>query len=104
MAIQKRKLKTKDEYKVKFTLPAEISKEFNTASIVGDFNMWDPNKHVMKKNKKSGEFTITINLPAKNKFKFRYLLDGVQWINDDQADDFIQSHFGDAIDCVIILD
>ncbi len=104
MAIKKKHLKTKNVYKVTFSIPLEISKEFKTASLVGDFNQWDPKKHKMRKSKKTGEFKINVELPSGKKYKFRYLLDGVQWINDDEADDYIQTHFGDAKDCLIVLE
>ena len=104
MAISKRYIKKKKNYSVTFTIPKKISKEFKTASVVGDFNNWDLHANEMKKVKKTGEFKIKIELPPNGEYKFRYLLDGVQWINDESADKYITTHFGDAEDCVIILD
>ncbi len=104
MAITKRYIKKKKKYSVTFTIPKKISKEFKTASVVGDFNRWDPHANEMKKVKKTGEFKTKIELPEHHEYKFRYLLDGEQWINDESADRYITTHFGDAEDCVIILD
>ena len=104
MAISKRYIKKKKNYSVTFTIPKKISKEFKTASVVGDFNNWDLHANEMKKNKKTGEFMTKIELPEHHEYKFRYLLDSEQWINDEGADKFITTHFGDAEDCVIVLD
>jgi len=71
---------------------------------VGDFNNWDLHANEMKKVKKTGEFKTKIELPEHHEYKFRYLLDGEQWINDESADRYITTHFGDAEDCVIVLD
>ena len=104
MSIEKKYIKSRKKYKVTFRIPKKISKEFRRASVVGDFNRWDPHANEMKKNKNTGEFKITIELPEHHEYKFRYLLDGEQWINDESADRYITTHFGDAEDCVIILD
>ncbi|VAX19550.1 hypothetical protein MNBD_IGNAVI01-817 [hydrothermal vent metagenome] len=104
MAITKKYIKSKKKYKIAFTMPEEISKKFKPASVVGDFNSWDSNVNEMKKNKKTGEFKATIELPEHQEYKFRYLLDGEQWSNDESADKYIITHFGDSEDCVIVLD
>ena len=104
MSITKKYIKNKKKYHVAFTIPKEISREFKTACVVGDFNRWDPHANEMKRIKKTGEFKTKIELPEHREFKFRYLLDGEQWINDETADKYIITHFGDAEDCVIVLD
>ena len=89
MSITKKYIKSKKNHKVTFIIPKKISQEFERASVVGDFNRWDPHANEMKKNKKTGEFKTTIELPEHREFKFRYLLDGEQWINDESADRYI---------------
>jgi len=103
MSITKKYIKNKKNYKVTFTILKKNSKEFKTASVVGDFNKWDPHVNEMKKIKKTGEFKTIIELPENTEYKFRYLLDGEQWINDESADKYIPTYFGDTEDCAIVL-
>ncbi|MBI9071758.1 MAG: isoamylase early set domain-containing protein [Melioribacteraceae bacterium] len=103
MAIKKQFLKTKDICKVTFKIPMEIGKEFETASVVGDFNNWDHNVHIMKKLKKDGSFSIVITLEKGKEYQFRYLLDGEHWANDNEADKHYTTHFGDSENSVLEL-
>jgi 1,4-alpha-glucan branching enzyme len=87
MAIAKQFLKTKPECKVTFTLSAEEAGNANTATLMGDFNSWDPAATPMKKQKDGG-FAAAITLPTGFSSKFRYLLDGERWLNDAAADGY----------------
>jgi 1,4-alpha-glucan branching enzyme len=78
--------------KVTFELPANGAE---TVSVAGDFNGWDKDANPMKKRKKDGVFATTINLPAGQKYQFRYWVDGKRWENDWAADDYVPNGFGE---------
>ena len=101
MALKKKYLKKKPVCKVTFTIPGEIGKKFKTASVLGNFNQWDVNANTMRKLKKDGSFSTTIDFDKGKEYKFRYLLDGEQWFNEPDADDQILTHFGDSKNSVI---
>ena len=85
--------------RVTFKLPSEI--EAAEAAVLGEFNEWDPQAHLMKK-RKDGSFSATVSLEAGREYRFRYLLDGERWINDVEADSLVRNRFGDK-DCVIAV-
>ena len=84
MAIQKKYLKAKPICKVTFIVPAA---DANEVSVVGDFNDWDPAAHPLKKQKKSGSFKGTFDLPKENTYEFKYLVDG-NYTNEPEADSY----------------
>ncbi len=94
MAIKKEYSKNGEICKVTFTIPREIAKDFKTISLVGDFNEWDPDANRFTETEKSGDYVVTIELPAGKKYQFRYLADGVQWFNEKDADGEVQTYVG----------
>lgn len=62
-------------------------------AVLGDFNEWDPKAHLLKQ-RKDGTFSVTLSLDAGQEYRFRYLLDGSEWSNDDQADELVPNVFG----------
>jgi 1,4-alpha-glucan branching enzyme len=87
MAIIKNYLKTKPICKITFEVPSEAE----SISVVGDFNDWNVSAHQLKKLK-SGKFKGNINLEKGKSYEFKYVADGTNYFNDDQADSF---HFND---------
>ncbi len=88
----KAQLKTKKGVcKVTFELPKDV--EAQTASLVGDFNNWDPHATPMKR-KRDGGFSIAVNLESGKQYRFRYLLDNARWENDWKADAYLPNSFG----------
>ncbi len=102
MSIKKQFLKTKPECKVSFKLPAELAAGAMKAAIVGDFNNWNESADEMNQLK-DGSFSATMNLETGRNYQFRYLLDGNHWVNDNDADGYQPSGFGDAQNSVIEL-
>jgi len=102
MAIQKKALKS-NKYKVSFKIDADSAKDFSTASLVGDFNNWDPSKDVMRKLKKDGSFSIQKTLEAGKEYQFKYVLDGNNWSNDPDADKFVPTEYADSQNSVVVL-
>jgi len=88
MAIKKKFLKSKPVCKCTFTFPKDAAPEAKKVSLVGDFNDWALEEHLLKQLK-TGDFKIEIDLPVGQKYQYRYLIDDKVWENDWQADEYI---------------
>jgi len=99
-----RKSYSKDQgtCKVTFELPDAAAPGAETVFLVGDFNNWSETATEMKKNK-DGNWSVTLSLSAGRQYYFRYLIDGVTWENDWNADKYIQSPYADADNSVVIV-
>ena len=102
MAITKQFLKTKPICKVTFRVPQSVSRTAHSVYVVGDFNNWITDNLPMKRQK-SGDFTLTLDLDIGKEYQFRYLLDQQYWINDEEADKYYRTHFGDCENSVVVL-
>ena len=89
--IKKRPLSSRPVCRVTFEIPATVG--VTHASVVGDFNSWDPDVNVMKRLK-DGRLTATIPLPSESGYAFRYLADGGHWHVDESADALVQNPYG----------
>ena len=78
--------------KVTFQLPEAIAEK--SVAVVGDFNAWDETKGEMKRGRKNGYWRKTLTFEAGQDLQFRYLIDGRQWRNDEQADRYVANGFG----------
>lgn len=84
--------------RVTFELPADAANK--SAAVVGEFNDWNAKKGAMKLDKKSNVWTKGVSVKPGDSFQFRYLVDGDNWVNDEQADGFVANeYFGE--NCVI---
>ena len=83
--------KTKKFCSVTFKVSPEASAK--TAFVCGDFNNWDQQASEMKVLKDGG-FSTTISLEAEKAYRFKYLLDGERWINDEAPDKFVTNEYG----------
>ena len=77
--------------KATFILPQEISAR--SATVVGDFNSWDPTATPMKQLK-DGTWKIDVKLEAGKEYQYRYYVDGKEWHNDWQADKYASHPYG----------
>jgi 1,4-alpha-glucan branching enzyme len=102
MSVKKQYLKTKSVCKVTFNLPKDIAKSAGSVYLVGDFNGWDASSHPMKLQK-DGSFNLTINLEKGGEYQYRYLLDGSTWENDDRADKYVKSPYGDSENSIVVI-
>ncbi len=103
MSITKKFLKSKPVCKVTFRIPKEVSKTVNSANLLGDFNKWNKKSLPMKKLKKDGSFTISLDLDTGQEYMFRYLLNQDIWHNDEAADKYLTTVYGDSENCVLQL-
>lgn len=84
--------------RVTFRLTADVQ----SASLVGDFNLWNPAVTPLERTE-DGAFGVTLALESGRPYRFRYLVDGEQWLNDDTADGWVPNQFGSA-DSIIAIE
>jgi len=98
--IQKEPTKKKDLVRVTFVLPSNMWAE--RVNLVGEFNDWDTTATPMSRNRSDANWRASLDLPAGETFKFRYLIDGKEWLNDWHADDHVENPYG-SFDSVVDL-
>ncbi|MEI7491107.1 MAG: isoamylase early set domain-containing protein [Bacteroidota bacterium] len=102
MSIKKEYLTDKGVCKVKFSLPPHLTASTKKASLVGDFNNWDPKQAPMIR-RRNGIHSVSIELRVGNEYQFKYLIDGTQWENESEADKKIRSEYQDSENSVIVV-
>jgi 1,4-alpha-glucan branching enzyme len=75
--------------------------DVQTAHICGEFNDWSPTKHPMKR-RKDGTFWASLWVASGRQYRFRYLLNGEQWHNEQAADSYVPNPYGGE-DCVLTV-
>jgi 1,4-alpha-glucan branching enzyme len=75
------------------TFEVQPEEDVQTASVCGEFNAWDATLHPMKR-RKDGHFAVTLSLTTGQQYRFRYVLDGERWENDEAADAYLPNPFG----------
>jgi 1,4-alpha-glucan branching enzyme len=98
--IQKKPARKKGFVSVTFELPANMWAE--RVNLVGEFNGWDTTATPMTRNRSDANWKVTIDLEAGQSYRFRYLIDGKEWLNDWHADDHIENPYG-SYDSVVDL-
>jgi len=64
-------------------------------SICGDFNQWSATTHPLINNH-DGTYSATIDLPANQRFAYKYLSEKHGWFNDDAADGYECNEWGEC--------
>jgi 1,4-alpha-glucan branching enzyme len=70
--------------RVTFSLPSSIWAD--TIHLVGDFNDWNPNATPLHLDEST--WNVTLDLIGGRPYRYRYLVNGTEWVNDWQADSF----------------
>lgn len=70
-------------------------------ALVGEFNDWDVHSHILRQNRDSGEWQTSLELKAGRSYRFHYLVDGGEWMDDDHADGCEPNPYGgfDSVVC-----
>jgi len=102
MALAKRYLKSKPVCKVTFRLSKAAAQSAAHVHLVGEFNQWNILATPMKKLK-NGDFTLTLDLKPNRTYQFRYLIDQIRWENDENADKYVPTPFGDCDNSVVVI-
>nr|BCW99961.1 MAG: hypothetical protein KatS3mg041_0008 [Bacteroidota bacterium] len=77
--------------RVTFELPAGAARE--RVAVVGDFNNWDREAHLMSRTPDGG-WRLEIRLKPGRSYRFRYYADNSVWFNDEMADRYVPNPFG----------
>ena len=86
--------------RVTFELPDTVSA--GRVSLVGDFNGWDALATPLCSPAAGGNWHVVVELEAGRRHRFRYLIDGQEWLNDWYADDQVRNPYG-SFDSVLDL-
>lgn len=90
--ITKERAKDKDYVRVTFELPSTMWAE--RINLVGEFNDWDTTVTPMARTRSDANWKVTVELKKGHRYRFRYLVDGKEWVNDWHADDHIENPYG----------
>jgi hypothetical protein len=78
--------------RVTFELPSALWAE--RVNLVGDLNDWDTTATPMTRDRRHDDWRATVELPLGQRYLFRYLLNGEEWLNEWQADDYEETDDG----------
>lgn len=70
-----------------------------TVCVAGDFTDWQASKAMRRSGE--GLWRVAVELPSGREFGFRYLVNGVQWVNDPAADKYVPNPFGSENSVVV---
>jgi 1,4-alpha-glucan branching enzyme len=98
--IKKEPTKVPGIVRVTFELPSNMWAE--RINIVGEFNDWDTAATPMSRNRSDANWKVSIDLKVGQRYRFRYLVDGKEWLNDWHADDHEDNPYG-TYDSVVDL-
>jgi 1,4-alpha-glucan branching enzyme len=98
--IKKVPIKEKGLVRVAFELPSTVWAE--RVNLVGEFNDWDTLSTPMTRERADVNWKVSVELETGRRYRFRYLVDGKEWLNDWHADDFVENPYG-SDDSVIDL-
>jgi 1,4-alpha-glucan branching enzyme len=74
-----------------FSVPKDV--RATQVAVVGDFNDWSTERHLMRPCSEGG-FTLSIDLEPGRLYHYRYLIDRERWENDGFADAYAPGRFG----------
>jgi 1,4-alpha-glucan branching enzyme len=86
--------------RITFELPSNMWAE--RVNLVGEFNDWDTTATPMSRNRSDSNWKATLELELGKPYRFRYLIDGKEWLNDWHADDHVENPYG-SYDSVVDL-
>jgi 1,4-alpha-glucan branching enzyme len=86
--------------RITFELPSNMWAE--RVNLVGEFNDWDTTATPMRRNRSDANWKATLELKTGKHYRFRYLIDGKEWLNDWHADDHVENPYG-SYDSVVDL-
>ena len=98
--ITKEPAKKKGLVHVTFELSSTLWAE--RVNLVGEFNDWDTTATPMTRTRSDANWKASVELAEGQRYRFRYLVDGKEWLNDWHADDHVENPFG-SYDSVVDL-
>ena len=98
--ITKKPAKKKGYVLVTFEMSSSLWAE--RVNLVGEFNDWDTTATPMTQNRSDANWKVTLELESGHKYRFRYLVDGKEWLDEWRADGHIENPYG-TYDSVVDL-
>lgn len=95
--IKRRKIVGTTIVKVSFVLAADDPRL--PASVVGDFNDWDPSADRFRR-RSNQTASVVVSLQSGMTYRFRYRGDDGTWFDDETADGHVPNEFG-TNDCLV---
>ncbi len=86
--------------KITFTVSAEIADNATSGILLGDFNNWDFEQGIALKQQKDGSLKTTVSLES-GTYQYRYFLSDGRWVNDGNADAYVNSEEFFVDNCLI---
>lgn len=77
---------------VQFSLRAG-AEQISSVAVVGDFNDWNPNKHLLQDENNDGIWTASLRLEP-GRYEYMFILDGQKWVPDPEAYRYVRDGFG----------
>ena len=102
MSVKKQYFKSKPYCKVTFRLGKRLVSGAKNVAVAATFNDWQADKTPMK-GLKNGDFTVAVNLEKGREYQYRYVVNGTQWITDDDADKYVHCNFADCQNSVVVV-
>lgn len=99
--LKKQFLKKEPVCKVTFKVPAEVVSNAETVALLGEFNDWKTDEAIEMTKLKDGSFKTVVKLDAGKEYQFRYLVNGTEWVNDNDADKYVSTPYGTE-NCVVV--
>ena len=94
VALMLKKTPIQGSDKVSVTFEMRPDSAARTVHLAGDFNQWDPTATPMKQ-RKDGTWATTLRLPRARRYEYRFVVNGEQWLTDDQADEQAPNAYGE---------
>jgi 1,4-alpha-glucan branching enzyme len=94
--LKRKGFRDKDKIKVTFVLPDGSPK----ASVVGDFNDWDPEANPLIR-RSNHTYSSAVTLDEGERYAFRYKLADGGWMNEEDADAQEPNGFGGTNSIII---
>lgn len=66
----------------------------DSIALLGEFNDWDAHSHPLRQTRDDGEWHTALILQANKAYRFRYLVNDEEWMDDDHADAYEPNPFG----------
>ena len=98
--LSKRKLKN-GRVRVTFSMPSLEGCE--TMHLAGDFNDWSETDAPMARQA-DGSWAVKLDLDNNRHYHYRYLVNGREWHNDWQADEYAPGPYGSDNSVVVLSD
>ncbi|MEP6712994.1 MAG: isoamylase early set domain-containing protein [Ferruginibacter sp.] len=86
-----------------FTLPAEAVAEATEGLLLGDFNEWNIEDGITLKKQEDGSLLAVAKLEPGKTYQYRYLLNDGRWVNDYNAQHYVQASGFHVENCLITV-